>query len=105
MEPTHSKKTALWACLVLVGLQFLFPISLKAAGQPAVLEAYGTLLGGHEDEGLETGQEDCFELYTLMSWHRDPCGIGPAVRVHVERNSDRLGIDLLPVSGRQPSAP
>lgn len=105
MQMNSTLRTTLLACLVLLGLQFLFPLALRATEQPAVLEECNLPLAGPEDDasGLDGGK-----YLAVTSIHGEPfCGwvdheTGSAF---LQGNTNRLGLWLLPVCGLQPSAP
>lgn len=105
MQLNSTLRTTLLACLVLLGLQFLFPLALRAIAQPAVLEECTLPLPGPEDDASGTDGGKDVAVASVHGEHF--CGwfdqeTGSAF---LQGNADRLGLWLLPVSGLQPSAP
>lgn len=104
MPLTNSLRNTLLACLVLLGIQFLFPQGLHAAYQPVLCEEI-TAPTEAEDEGAASELEQELLSYALIV-ERLHGAIGQkALAALVEGNADRSGLWLLPAAGVQPAAP
>ncbi len=104
--PVKSRlRTTLMACLLLLGLQFLFPIALRANESAVVLEECTLPIAGPEEEGSTPDGDSTVELasghaHHLCAWLGRQRG---TALLHAD--ADRLALSLLPAAGLHPSAP
>ena len=101
MERLRSKSLLL-ACMIMLGLQFCFPVALRAGGSSQVAELISL---GEKDAETDADHASDLDLaltclaYLVVSRQSE----APA-RAVVEE-ADRSGHSLLPVCGLHPSAP
>ncbi len=104
MQLITRTRTTLLVCLVLLGLQLLFPPDTHAAEQRVICEEL-VLPSDTEEEGaapeLELGL-----LPRVLGVERYCASVGRiAVASLRDANADRAGLWLLAVAGFQPAAP
>lgn len=105
MPVKNSLRTTLLACLVLLGLQFLFPVALSATEQRPVCEECTIPFAGFEEDGPGPDGGKDVELSSVHPDHFCWAFYQETGSAFLDGNIDRLGLWLLPVSGLQPSAP
>ncbi len=101
MERLRSKNFLL-ACMVMLGLQFCFPVAVRAEGSSQVAELISL---GVKDAESDTDHMSVLDLplTCLVALVVPQRSEAPARAVVSE--SDRSGYSLLPVCGLHPSAP
>lgn len=104
--PVKSRsRTTLMACLVLLGLQFLFPIALRANETAVVLEECTFPLTGPEEEGSSLDGDSALDLSSVHAPHLCAGSGGQRGSALLHADADRLALSLLPAAGLHPSAP
>lgn len=105
MQLKSSLRTTLLACLVLLGLQFLFPIALRAAAQPILFEECAEPFAGPEEDHSGLDGENVVAFLSHQSCRFGGPFVWNSGASLPRGSADRPGLYLLQVSGFQPSAP
>ena len=101
----NTLRTTLLACLVLVGLQLLLAVAPQATDHRIVCEEIALNSDVAQDDGSGLDLDADLPLSSFGTVCSSASQLQGSAAAFSDKDADRSGLTVLPVSGLQPSAP